>query len=268
MNRDVIAFLDIGLRIVATIIVVNRAKSRNRVSWTWGLFAFFLPIPALLTIWFVGRKQLTAPVAPVVASPPLTARVVTAPPVAPAPLPVPAYVPVTPAKRADWLAFQQLLATHNITRLYHFTDRSNLASIRSAGGLISWYSCQQQHIRIPRPGGSSLSWELDSRKGLADYVRLSFTPSHPMMHVALSDGRISSPVILEIDPAVIFWEGTQFTTMNAAKSGVQASETLATFSSISFPLFKRRYFDLEGDDRARYQAEVLIHQMVPASYIL
>jgi hypothetical protein len=89
-----------------------------------------------------------------------------------------------------------------------------------------------------------------------------------MMYVAQNDGRINSPVVLEIDPQVIFWESTRFSTMNAAKSGVGAAGSLEMFAAISFPLFKRRYYDLSPDEKSRFQAEILIHQILPAEYIL
>ena len=177
-------------------------------------------------------------------------------------------LPKTATNKADWQAFQQLLNQHNITRLYHFTDRENLASIRAAGGLLSWYSCKENDIAIPRPGGSEVSWQLDSNKGLADYVRLAFIPDHPMMYVAKRDGRIKSPVLLEIDPAVIFLQETKFSLMNAAKNGVSAAGDIQKFSELKFNVFRKRYFDLAEMDKPYYQAEVLIHRMLPAKYIL
>lgn len=171
-------------------------------------------------------------------------------------------------KKLNWLEFQQLLQAHNITKLYHFTDRANLSSILGSGGLLSWYSCKQQGLTIPRPGGSELSWQLDTGKGLADYVRLSFVRDHPMCFVAKQDGRIANEVILEIDPDVIFWESTKFTTMNAAKNGVSADGTLEKLSSMRFNIFQRRYFDLTDEEKPYYQAEVLVHKMLPLRYII
>ena len=57
---------------------------------------------------------------------------------------------------------------------------------------------------------------LDERKGLGDFVRLSFTPRHPMMYVALREGRLSDPVILEISLGVVLIPGTLFSDRNAA----------------------------------------------------
>lgn len=404
MTQQQLDLLNTLLRIVGTIVVVSRAKSRGRSAWGWGLFAFFLPWPALISIWFVPRKKTAESVIPpskqsqplqtLPTSPVLvrtgprsihlsdvdrgnhklsiqkidgaaTGRTVLLVSVV---MPFKEYTDMllqlgsgqitqeraainilvrsvfpssendrrifnseleytafmqencpgfasdasnnwfkvaafafvaslpgreqellhfieqqstaystkrfsgllaeAQVKKMDWASFQQLLKDHDITRLYHFTDRANIASIRNSGGLLSWYSCQQNGVSIPRPGGSDLSWQLDSSKGLADYVRLSFVSDHPMMHVARQDGRISSPVLLEIDPEIIFLQETKFTLMNAAKSGVNAAETFEKFSALKFSLFRKKYFDLSIEDKSFYQAEVLVHKMLPAKYIL
>ena len=38
----------------------------------------------------------------------------------------------------DWKFIRKILAQNGITKLYHFTDRSNLNSIKNNGGLLSW----------------------------------------------------------------------------------------------------------------------------------
>ena len=69
---------------------------------------------------------------------------------------------------------------------------------------MSWSYCEKHKIDIPNPGGGNLSRNLDEMRNLQDYVRLSFTTEHPMMYVAMKDGRISNPVILRIDPSVVY----------------------------------------------------------------
>ena len=41
------------------------------------------------------------------------------------------------SKRSNWQEFKALLERHNITKLYHFTDRDNLINIISHGGIYS-----------------------------------------------------------------------------------------------------------------------------------
>ena len=111
-----------------------------------------------------------------------------------------------------------LLRQNGITRLYHFTDRANIQSIIDNGGLYSWKACDNKGISVKRPGGSATSRSLDQYRGLENYVRLSFTRNHPMMYVAQNDGRISNPVILEIDLSVVNLATTKFSDRNATKN--------------------------------------------------
>ncbi len=169
--------------------------------------------------------------------------------------------------KTNWQDFQNVLQRNGITKLYHFTDRANLASIRRYGGLYSWYYCQENNITIPKPGGSATSWILDERKGLQNYVRVSFVKDHPMLFIAQNDGRISNPVILEISIDQIFKKATKYATQNAAKNGVTADLTFEKFNSIKFPILRRRYFDLSDEDKPYYQAEVLILEKIPLECI-
>jgi hypothetical protein len=168
----------------------------------------------------------------------------------------------------NWQDFERLLQENEITTLYHFTDRANLQSIKENGGLYSWDYCQQNDIAIPRPGGSLLSWNLDQRKGLQNYVRLSFVKSHPMLYIARNDGRIVNPVILEISIGMIYKKETKFAIQNAAKDGVMVNGSLEQFKTIQFSIFKWRYFDLTEEEKPFYQAEVLILEKIPLEYIL
>lgn len=111
-------------------------------------------------------------------------------------------------KKSNWQEFKAVLDENRITKLYHFTDRDNLESIIKNGGLYLWMDCERKGIKINKPGGGELSRSLDRKDNLQDFVRVSFTTQHPMMYVAMKEGRISNPVILEIDPEVIFWSDT------------------------------------------------------------
>lgn len=175
-------------------------------------------------------------------------------------------------QRSNYEAFKVLLERHNIQKLYHFTDRDNLSAIIQHGGLYSWKDCEEKGIAIPKPGGGgngSLSWGLDERAGLQHYARLSFTRHHPMMYVAMDDGRISNPVILEIDPAVIYDTETLFSDRNATRNGAQVGSTLDDFQRIHFETIKaKNHFDLPSEEQPFYQAEVLVKHFIPLSAIM
>lgn len=175
------------------------------------------------------------------------------------------------SKRTNWQDFKNILEQNRITKLYHFTDRDNLKTIIDNGGLYSWKDCEEKNIVIPKPGGGgqgSLSWSLDQRHGLEHYVRVCFTTQHPMMYVAMNEGRISNPVILEIDPAVVYEENTKFSNKNATRKDVSVGDTLDDFKNIHFQTVKmRNHFDLDIDEQPFYQAEVLVKNFIPLEYI-
>ena len=171
-------------------------------------------------------------------------------------------------KKDNWQEYKALLEQHGIGKLYHFTDRDNLESIINNGGLYSWAGCEQKGITISKPGGGTLSRQLDSRDGLQDYVRVSFVTQHPMMYVAMDEGRISNPVILEIDPEVVCWEGTLYADRNATKTGANVGGTVDDFKRIHFQSVKaRKHFDLDESEQPFFQAEVLVKGFIPLQYI-
>lgn len=171
-------------------------------------------------------------------------------------------------KKINWEEYQHILDEGRITKLYHFTDRDNLKSIIKHGGLFSWKDCEEKGITIAKPGGSSTSRSLDQRDGLQYYARLSFVRDHPMMFVAMDDGRISNPVVLEIDIEAALWKDTLYADRNMTKNGANVGGMLDDLKGIHFELFKgRRYFDLDDDEKMYYKAEVLVKNFIPLKYI-
>lgn len=172
------------------------------------------------------------------------------------------------SKRENWQKFKEILERHNIKKLYHFTDRDNLINIISYGGLYSWADCDKRGIKIPKPGGADLSRSLDKRDGLQHYVRVCFTTQHPMMYVAMNDGRITNPVMLEIDPEVIYDSETRYADMNATRTGAHVGGSLEDFKRIHFSsVTARKHFDLAEDEQPYFQAEILVKNFIPLKYI-
>ena len=171
-------------------------------------------------------------------------------------------------KKSNWQEFKAILDQYGIKKLYHFTDRDNLESIIKNGGLYSWGDCEDKGIKIAKPGGGLLSRDLDKRDRLQHYVRVSFTTQHPMMYVAMQDGRLSNPVVLEIDPEVIYWKESKFANMNATRSGAHKGATLDDFKQIHFQSVKvHKHFDLPEEEQPYFQAEVLVKNFIPLEYI-
>ena len=171
-------------------------------------------------------------------------------------------------KKSNWQEFKAVMDEHRITKLYHFTDRDNLESIIKNGGLYSWGDCEDKGIKIAKPGGGLLSRDLDRKDNLQHYVRVSFTTQHPMMYVAMQDGRLSNPVLLEIDPEVIYWKDSKYANMNATRSGAHKGGTLEDFKLIHFQSVKaHKHFDLPEEEQPYFQAEVLVKNFIPLEYI-
>lgn len=172
------------------------------------------------------------------------------------------------AYKNNYDEFKKLIEQHHITTLYHFTDRENLESIIKNGGLYSWADCEQKGIGISKPGGSLDSRNLDKRDNLQNFVRVSFVREHPMMYVAMNDGRISNPVVLEIDPEVIYWQDSLYADRNATKNGALVGSSIDDFSQLHFNSFKaKKHFDLDADEQKFYQAEVLVKNHIPLQFI-
>lgn len=172
------------------------------------------------------------------------------------------------AYKNNYDEFKKLIEQHHITTLYHFTDRENLESIINNGGLYSWADCEQKGISISKPGGSMGSRDLDRRDNLQNFVRVSFVREHPMMYVAMNDGRISNPVVLEIDPEVIYWQDSLYADRNATKNGAHVGSSIDDFSQLHFNSFKaKKHFDLDADEQKFYQAEVLVKNHIPLQFI-
>ena len=174
------------------------------------------------------------------------------------------------SKKINSQAYIEVLQQHGIYCLYHFTDESNLESIKEHGGLFSWSYCDEHGITIPMPGGGGLSRMLDKSRGLQDYVRLCFTKNHPMMYVARNEGRIKKPVLLKIDLEVVTIDSTKFSNKNATikRESVNIGNTLDDLKQIHFDTVKcNTHFDLADDEKSYFQAEVLVKTFVPIKYI-
>lgn len=161
---------------------------------------------------------------------------------------------------------QEFLHNNGINKLYHFTDRANLQSIILNGGLLSWWACEHKGILINRPGGNIESRNLDSRRGLEDYVRLSFCKKHPMQFIAKKENRISHPIIIEISTDVCELDGTLFSDINATANGAQIKYGLEGLKLVDFRVVNQDYYT--EDEKPRYQAEALIKHKVSLDYFL
>ncbi|MEL0649901.1 DarT ssDNA thymidine ADP-ribosyltransferase family protein [Algibacter sp. TI.3.09] len=161
------------------------------------------------------------------------------------------------------------LRSKGITCFYHFTDESNISSIRLNGGLYSWSYCEENGIEISNPGGDYTSRSLDERYSLENFVRLSFVKEHPMKYVASRDGRIRSPKILTIDIETATFKNTLFSNMNATSNGHLEGDDLSFLrNEIKFYVVKQpNQFNLSVEEKPFYQAEIMVEEHIETKYI-
>lgn len=159
----------------------------------------------------------------------------------------------------------------HIPRLYHFTDRRNLDSIRARGGLYPLSELVAKGISIPAPGGNQWSHDADGIKGMDRYVHLCFRSNHPMEYVARQDGRIGDTIFLEIHPAVMQFAGVMFTSDVSNKAGVQSVPIKQAVEIIDFEVLYTRtdWSDPTIQQRLKQaeKCEVLVPCHIPLSHI-
>lgn len=158
-----------------------------------------------------------------------------------------------------------------IPRLYHFTDRRNLDSIRAQGGLHPLSDLVKKGVNIPAPGGNQWSRDADELKGMGRYVHLCFRSNHPMEYLARQDGRIADSIFLEIHPSVMQLPNVMFTPDVSNKAGVQAVPIAEAGEIIDFEVLYTRtdWSDAEIQQRLKQaeKYEVLVPCLIPLTHI-
>lgn len=160
----------------------------------------------------------------------------------------------------------EILKENNIDCFYHFTDERNLSSIKSKGGLYSWYYCDLNNINIPKPGGNDKSRSLDSRYGLQNYVRLSFCSDLPMANRLQQQGY--NLVLLKVNIDVATFDDTLFSDMNATDNNHSCGGEIEDLLNVNFRATKKRYVSKTDKDFKYHQAEVLIKKKIDLKYII
>ncbi|WP_434729182.1 DarT ssDNA thymidine ADP-ribosyltransferase family protein [Pseudomonas soli] len=154
--------------------------------------------------------------------------------------------------------------------IWHFTDKSNLDSIR-AHGLLSWSALVAKNIVPPAPGGNKWSHDADKLASIDDFVHLAFSQGHPMLHVAQNDERIKDPVWLQISLDVLDLPGVKFTKEVANKSGVVLLDNDEAKGSIDLEAILTFIdFKVSGNQDRKREAEkgqILVPEHIPTKFI-
>lgn len=188
----------------------------------------------------------------------------------------------------------KILQDNGIMYLYHFTARENIPSIKALGGLYSWAGLCSKVQELGESNRRAISnhqleyciegkWYrlslssdeksrcYDEQSGLEDYVRLSFTPNHPMMFTARNEGRVIDPVVLKIKVDVAALKETLYSNKNATiqREPVNVGESIDDLKQVHFGTVRQKnHFDLDDYERSFYQAEVMVKSFIPVEYII
>lgn len=155
--------------------------------------------------------------------------------------------------------------------IWHFTDRSNLDSIKQHG-LLALAQANERGIKIPTPGGNSLSHNLDQEKELDKYIHLAFINKHPMLYSAKQEGRIKNPVWLKIKSSILLEDGVRFCADVANKAGVHILNAEQAKVEIDFEVLLA-YTDwtdkkVQARLQAAFKSEILVPNCIPIKQIL
>jgi hypothetical protein len=169
-------------------------------------------------------------------------------------------------------AMQEIIAKYKMSRVYHFTDKSNFTSISEQKGLLSYAELKRRGIAISSPGGNAWSHDADARMGLDEYVHLALIPNHPMLYTAKKEGRILHPYWLEIDSSILLNDGVLFTKEVANKAGAQKFTAHEAPNNVDFEVLFTRMDWTDSTIKARRMAaqksQILIPNIVSLNDIL
>lgn len=165
-----------------------------------------------------------------------------------------------------------MIKKFGISAVWHFTDRSNLDSIREHG-LLSFAETQKRGIAIPEPGGNDQSHTQDEKKGLDIYVHLAFIKDHPMLYTAqVHENRILNPVWLKIDSSAILGDEVRFCAAVANKSGASiltAEEAKKKIDFVSlFTYTNWKDPEIREQRHEAVKSEILVPNFIPTEKIL
>lgn len=169
--------------------------------------------------------------------------------------------------KCDIETYVGFLKENKIDRLYHFSNRQNLESIKK-NGICSISEMKRLGISS-KYSSSDGSRDIDSSKQLSQYVHLSYERDTPMLYIALAEGRLYDYVIFEITPNVIFYDETKFSNINAANNEAVISSDINFFLNLPFGCFhNKKYACLSDESKKNYQAEVLVKKNIATTQIL
>ncbi|MET3725221.1 DarT ssDNA thymidine ADP-ribosyltransferase family protein [Sphingomonas trueperi] len=154
-------------------------------------------------------------------------------------------------------------------RLYHFTDKENLPSIRRVGLVPTAHLAFLGIVAVT--GGDDGSLAVDRARGFDQSVRLSFCEHHPMSHVAQERGGIKSLHVLNVCPSVLLLNGVRIADRVATSNDAVIGDASEMIEKIDFDA-TYRYLDWKvaenhGRRLAAEKWEILIPAVIPPALL-
>lgn len=160
----------------------------------------------------------------------------------------------------------------HIPHLYHFTDVTNLPSIRRLGGLYATARLREMGEGFCA-GGDEDSLSLDSRCGMDGYVHLCFATGHSMAGRITQRKADANLIYLRIDRTILYQPGVMFATGVGYANG---AETVALQEAVERELidFHALYewtdwrdAGAQSNRRAAELCEILVPDYVAMNFI-
>jgi hypothetical protein len=171
-------------------------------------------------------------------------------------------------KKIEYKNIIPYLDFRNVECFYHFTERRNLRSILQSGGLMSFQELKNQQINVIHVS-NELSWELDAKGGLSNYIRLSFVKNHPMFWKAKYEMNVEL-IWIQIDREIATWENTKFTDKNATDKNVKLGSDLSFLKTINYDAIHKSKdgYNILHEEKKHAQSEILVERFIPKKYFL
>jgi len=170
--------------------------------------------------------------------------------------------------KSDFMQIFSILKAKKINKLYHFTDKKNIESIKT-NGILSAQELLNRGI-ISKYSSSIESREIDKQMGLSDYVRLSFVKRHPMMFTSMTAYELN-PVVIEINPLIALMPDVFFSDRNTLRRGANIGPNSCDLAKIDFDVVNSNiaYYNMNNiESKIKYQAEVLIKKRIGPEFIM
>jgi hypothetical protein len=161
---------------------------------------------------------------------------------------------------------KQYLNSKGVQYFYHFTEISRIESIIRYGGILSYKQCLDKNIVIPVTDDMQKTRDIDAKRGLEDFARLSFCKYLPKIDIRKKT--YSDLVLLKISTDVALYENTEFSNMEATQDEMEHGPSLEDLKKVNIEVTQRDFCQEDDPNYWAYQAEILVKGKIPLKCII